>query len=350
MPIYTINPLRDPRWDRLLSRHPEASAFHSRPWLEALRETYGYEPITYTTTAPGPELTDAIVFCKVRSWLTGRRLVSLPFSDHCQPLVDNPAAFSTLIAHLKESLPRERWEYYELRPFSLAGLAGNNGDWGLSRSSSYYIHVLDLRPDLDTLFHKFHKSCVQRKIARAEREHLVYEEGRSDELLQKFYSLLIMTRRRHGLPPQPLLWFQNLIRSFGENVTLRMASKDQQPLASIFTIRHKNSLVYKYGCSDAAFHNLGGVAMLHWQAIQAAKQQGLAQYDLGRSELDNHGLISFKSNWAAETYSVDYFRYSGQNDARHGSLRRDKAVEAVFSRMPDALLTAAGKLLYRHIG
>jgi lipid II:glycine glycyltransferase (peptidoglycan interpeptide bridge formation enzyme) len=350
MPIYTINPLSDARWDSFVSRHPEASAFHSRAWLEALRQTYGYESVAYTTTAPGKELTDAMVFCKVRSWLTGKRLVSLPFSDHCQPLVDNPAAFSTLITHLKESVPRERWEYCELRPFSSAGLAANNTELGLRKSSSYYIHVLDLRPDLDTLFHKFHKSCVQRKIARAERERLVYEEGHSDEQLRKFYCLLLMTRRRHGLPPQPLLWFENLIRSFGDHATVHLASKDGQPLASIFTIWHKNSLVYKYGCSDARFHNLGGVAMLHWHAIQAAKERGLGQYDLGRSELDNHGLISFKSNWAAQTYSVDYFRYSAQNGVRHGSLRREKAVEAVFSRMPDSLLMAAGKLLYRHIG
>jgi len=350
MPTYTVDPLSDARWERFTFRHSQASVFHSKPWLETLQRTYGYEPVVYTTTPPGEELANGIVFCRICSWLTGRRLVSLPFSDHCQPLVDDPTVFRSLVDHLKEALPREGWEYCELRPFSHADL-GAYGDLGLPKSKTYRVHILDLGPDLDRLFHSFHKSCVQRKIARAEREHLRYEEGRSEDLLRKFYHLLLMTRRRHGLPPQPLLWFQNLARSFGDKVAIRVASKDGRPIACIFTIAYKNALVYKYGCSDAAHHNLGGVLMLHWRAIQNAKQTGALEYDLGRSELDNQGLISFKDNWGARSVSVDYFRYSGRDGpGKSRYLSKERAMEALFARMPDTLLMAAGKLLYRHIG
>ena len=38
--------------------------------------------IAFTTSRPNQELKNALVFAAVRSWLTGRRLVSLPFSDH----------------------------------------------------------------------------------------------------------------------------------------------------------------------------------------------------------------------------------------------------------------------------
>ncbi|MGA7927712.1 MAG: hypothetical protein WCA20_17195 [Candidatus Sulfotelmatobacter sp.] len=41
------------------------------------------------------------------------------------------------------------------------------------------IHTLHLRPNLDTIFHNFHKSCVQTKIHRAGRENLEYEAGRA---------------------------------------------------------------------------------------------------------------------------------------------------------------------------
>ena len=88
MQIYMLNPLTDQRWSALVEQHLDASVFHTRGWLEALRRTYGYEPVVYTTCPPGNELTNGIVFCKIRSWVTGNRLVSLPFSDHCQPLVD----------------------------------------------------------------------------------------------------------------------------------------------------------------------------------------------------------------------------------------------------------------------
>src|ERR1700693_4673560 len=81
--LWVLDPLRDPRWLELIKKHPAASVFHSREWLSALRLAYGYEPVVYTNCEPSAELTSGIVFCKVRSWLTGRRLVSLPFSDHC---------------------------------------------------------------------------------------------------------------------------------------------------------------------------------------------------------------------------------------------------------------------------
>jgi len=83
-----IDPLEDRRWDEFVQRHPRASLFHSRAWLEALSRTYRYKPIAFTTSPAGQRLENGILFCQVESWLTGRRLVSLPFSDHCEPLVD----------------------------------------------------------------------------------------------------------------------------------------------------------------------------------------------------------------------------------------------------------------------
>ena len=93
---HEIDPLTDPRWDRFLQQHPRASVFHSTPWLEALRRTYGYRPVAYTTSAPHEDLENGLVFCRVESWLTGRRLVSLPFSDSCELLVDDHSEFRVL--------------------------------------------------------------------------------------------------------------------------------------------------------------------------------------------------------------------------------------------------------------
>lgn len=346
--VYNFSPLQDSRWPEFVERHPHASIFHLPGWLKALHKTYGYEPVVCTTSAPGTELRNGLVFCRVRSWLTGNRIVSLPFSDHCEPLVDTAENLAALIFDAGESLRREGWKYFELRPLNPESLIADRGTT-LEKNESYRIHTLDLRPDLDTLFRSFHKSCVQRKIHRAEREQLTYEEGRSEDLLKKFYQLLLLTRRRHGLPPQPFQWFCNLAGCLGDNVIVRVASKDDQPVASIFTILHKKSLVYKYGCSDAKFHNLGGMLMLHWKAIQQAKQVGALEYDMGRSELGNEGLISFKENWGAKSLPLDYFRISRDAAIHSGPSRRKRLFEAVFSRMPNPLLTAVGEFLYRHM-
>src|SRR5262249_10182222 len=109
VPAYNLDPLRDPRWPEFLETHPRASVFHTPGWLTALRRTYGYEPVAYTTTPPGTNLTNGIVFCKVNSRLTGRRLVSLPFSDHCEPLVESSEDLQPLLQSLEHDCEDERW-------------------------------------------------------------------------------------------------------------------------------------------------------------------------------------------------------------------------------------------------
>lgn len=346
MAIYSLNPLDDPRWQSFVDGHPRASAFHTREWLEALHRTYGYEPVVYTTTLPGMALANGIAFCRISSWVSGTRLVSLPFSDHCDPLAE-PREVAELVHGITASSARKPWKYIELRPapgYQAAPLAD------FVNSESFALQTLDLRPDLYTLFQNFHKSCVQRKIRKAERENLRYEEGRSESLLRKFYHLLLLTRRRHGLPPQPLAWFRNVLGCLGNRVSIRVASKNDQPIASIITIQYKQTLIYKYGCSDSAFNNLGGNSLLFWRSIQDAKRDALVTFDLGRSELDNLGLTTFKENLGAASKPLNYYRLPSSSVAHLRSPLRSRLAKGVFSLMPDPLFAATGRLLYRHIG
>ena len=197
--VYRISPLEDLRWPSFLQWHPGASVFQTTQWLEALRRTYGYEPIAYTRSRPSEDLQSGIVFCGVKSRLTGKRLVSLPFSDHCDPLTSDPEDLDEFASTLKEKLQKETWRYVELRPVEPVTLA----TLPCARSIIYTLHRVDLEPDLDTIFSRFHRSSTQRKIHRAAREGLSYQEGATEALLASFYRLLVLTRRRHGLPPQP---------------------------------------------------------------------------------------------------------------------------------------------------
>jgi Acetyltransferase (GNAT) domain len=348
MTVYRLDPVQDVRWEPFLEWHPDASVFHSRPWLQTLQQSYGYQPVAYTTSSPDQPLQNALVFCRVRSWLTGSRLVSLPFSDHAQPLVNNAVALAEILGHLQTLRARESWRYIEIRPRTLQGGPTNLG-LDATASESFVWQRVDLHPEPDRIFAGFHKSCVQRKIRRAERDGVTCVEGRSSELLNDFYQLSILTRRRHGLPPQPLSWFRNLLHCLGNLALIRVAFYRCEPIAAILTLCFKNSLTYKYGCSDERFHNLGAMPLLFWKAIEAGKQGGVTEFDLGRSEIDNPGLIHFKENFGAESSLLQYYRLPAramQPRASWGArIARD-----VFARMPGSLLTATSRLLYRHLG
>jgi hypothetical protein len=349
--VHQFEPLKDSRWSEFLQRHPGSSVFHSGEWLEALRRTYRYEPIALSTSRPGADLRNAAVFCLVDSWLTGRRLVSLPFSDHCDLLLDTLEDLRALGSGLKEHLRQNDLQYIEARPLR----APNPVLIQFDSTYGYFFHQIDLRPDLDTLFRNFHRSSTQRKISRAEREGLTYLEGRSEILLENFYHLYLLTRRRHIVLPQPKRWFQNLIDCFGEALKIRVALKDGLPIASILTIRYKDTLVYKYGCSDVQFQRLGGMHLLFWKSIQDAKRDKLRVFDLGRSECGNTGLVTFKNRWGAERTELTYLRLlnSGQTKRAFmagGADWKERVAKKVLPYLPDRVIGAATNLMCRHLG
>ena len=346
MDLYTSNPLTDPRWDCFVDRHPHSSALHQRGWLGALAQTYGYKPWVLTSTAPGQPLHDGVVFCRVSSWFTGTRLVSLPFADHCDPLLGESQDAAGLLQYLKDQFDKEGYKYVELRPLlDLKPLKH-----GLSESASYIFHTLDLRPELKAIFGNLHKDSVQRRIRRAEKEGISLARGNDDVLLDEFYRLLLITRRRHGLFPQPRKWFENLIRYMGDKVCIWVARKGTNPVAAILTLRHKSSLIYKYGCSDGTFHRLGAIPFLFWRLIEESKARGLETIDFGRSDLHNRGLIQFKDRLGTSKRVLTYCRYSRASTLAVESTWTWKAMQGVLPVLPNSVVSMAGGVLYRHMG
>ena len=158
-----------------------------------------------------------------------------------------------------------------------------------------------------------------------------------------------MTRRRHHLPPQPLVWFQEIIRALGESIKVRVAFKNGEAIASIITLRHKGAMVYKYGCSDPRHHNLGGLQMLLWRAIEEAIDSGLSEFDFGRSDVENEGLAIFKDRWGAQRATLTYWTSPSLPRSSRKIWERRVARRAL-ALAPYRLLALSGRFLYTHVG
>ena len=348
MPVQIVpDPVGDSRWSALLDRHPAASVFHTPGWLSTLQQTYGYEPFVVTTSS-GPSLENGVVACRVKGW-TSRRLVSLPFSDHCSLLADQPSDLSEMLVFMMEDARKSGATSVELRPTQGLGPSLDaSAACGMQPGATYCLHRLDLRAEPTEMFSRFHHSA-QRAVRRADREGLTYEAGTSERLLASFYRLLRMTRRRHRLPPQPLVWFRNLLVNLGDRVAIHLASKNAEPVAGILTLSFKNTVYYKYGGSNATHHRLGGMPFLFWRVMRDARSRGFEELDLGRSDIGQPGLIAFKDHLGATQSTLTYYRYPGRRDAgRSGWMSR--VAREPFAFLPDAALDLAGKLIYKRLG
>ena len=273
-------------------------------------------------------------------------MVSLPFADHCDPLLGKDSDLSEFMSGMLRECEGLGCNYLELRP-----LWEVPAQCDLQVSRSYCFHELDLEPSLEKIYRGLHKNCVQRRIRRAEKEGLSYEIGRSEQLLEEFYRLLLLTRRRHRLPPQPQSWFHNLLKSMGGNAQIRLARKQNRPTAAILTLQYRESVIYKYGCSDERLHHLGGMPFLFWRLIEESKGSGIKKIDFGRSDLDNIGLIAFKDKFGTTKKILRYYRSSMPLRTETGNAEwANHAIQHLFSILPDRILSGAGRLLYRHLG
>ncbi len=337
-----VNPLRRADWDQQVAACPESTFFHSTAWARVLTETYGFKPV-YLVAAPAAGRPGVLPLMEVDSWLTGRRGVGLPFTDECEPLAGDNGVFQDLFQSALK-LGRERgWKYVECR-------GGGRFFPEAPPSLVHYTHCLTLAADEKSIFARL-DGAVRRAIRKAEKAGLQVTVSRDLAAVKAFYGLLVKTRRRHGLPPQPFSLFLNIFRHIlRQNMGVVVVARNgYAPVSAAVFLQWGDRAIYKYGASDEQFQHLRGNNLVMWEAIKWCGGQGLRSLHLGRTSLGNSGLRKFKLGWGAEEGKIAYFKFD---------LRRQEFVvehdetegwhNRVFRTSPALLSRLAGRLLYRH--
>jgi CelD/BcsL family acetyltransferase involved in cellulose biosynthesis len=341
--IKLTNPVADPDWDRLVASHPDATFFHSAAWAEVLLQTYSHEPL-YLRCFQGDRLVALFPIMEVRSLLTGRRGVCLPFTDCCNPLLFDEGASLYTSQSLFEVARDRKWKHLEVR-------GRTKFDIGSEPAEAFYNHTVDLRSTPSELLARF-KSSARRALRKANRSGLQVEVTVSPEAITEYYRLHAQTRKRHGLPPQPLSFFQNIqeaviSRGLGFVVLARF---DGQAIAGAVFFRFGNRGLYKFAASDLRFQNLRPNNLVIWQGARYLAEHGVQELDLGRTALNHHGLRRFKLSCGSKEKTIHYFKFETALGYRVGDHERPTAFErAIFGRLPVAVNCLAGSLIYPHL-
>lgn len=344
MNLEPLNPLGFQFWDEAIAALPGASFFHTAAWAAALNKSYGYEPV-YFTLREGDAIRAILPCMEVRSTLTGARGVCLPFTDYCEPLATDAAHFRELFAAAAAFGRKRHWRYIEIR-------GGEAFLQDKEPSEQHHGHILDLAPGPEKVFAGLRDS-TRRNIKKAQKEKIELAITASPEALAEFRRLNSMTRRDHGLPPQPRIFFDNLYdRVFSKGGGfVALASFNNEAVAANVYLHRGEEMIYKYGASNRAFQNLRANNLVMWEAIRWGCANGCRTLCFGRTEPGNDGLLQFKSGWGARERTIRYYRY----DLRKGAFLRSAPEvhplhKKIFSRLPIPVLEALGSLLYHHMG
>lgn len=280
---------------------------------------------------------------EVRSWLTGTRGISLPFTDRCEMLVERSSRFPELMNKAIEVAQERRWKYLELRDLPIGS--------GMEPSSVYYEHELELGCSENELLAGCDGS-VRRAIRKAQASGLAVETRSDLGGTRQYYQLHCLTRKRQGMPPQPWKFFQSmtedLIRPGKGFVTLVRAGG--KAVAGAMFLVFGQKATYKFGASDLEFQSLRPNQLTMWSGIRELRERGAQLLSFGRTSMENEGLRRFKRDWGGKERTVLYLRW----DVRQG-----KAVPApdrssglhtlLFGRLPLWVNKRIGNALYRHL-
>lgn len=272
--VNVVDPTSDPDWDGLVASHPGSSFFHSAAWAKVLCKTYGHKPISLLLSK-NAEPVALVPLMEVSSPFTGRRGVSLPFTDFCDPLFFGACDWSIISRLLCELARNRNWKHFEIR-------GGDSSAPWATPSVMFYGHTLDLRSGPEALFAGFAGS-VRRAIRKAQLCDLDVKISQSQEAIVDFYRIHARTRRRQGLPPQPISFFLNiydLIIKPGSGFVV-LASSGERPAAGAVFFHNDHKAVYKFGASDERLQHLRPNNLVLSEAINLLARQGFEKLHLG---------------------------------------------------------------------
>lgn len=339
------------RTNILLEQQIRETFAYQPAWLDLISRLYGYAVTPLTTINTNGELAGYLPLCSLHSPFTGRRLVALPFSDHCPLLAEDETSAQALIGKAIQLAQEQKVRYLELRT-GVHPLLEQHPH--LAESNLYVRWLLPLARGSDAIWSGLRKP-VQRQIKKS--QHLGVQvhiaEARAD--MDRYYRLHLQTRsKKHGMPAQPQRFFFGLWDAFAgsDGMKLLLAHYEGKVIAGMILLGCGSTIRYAYGASDDGYLQLAPNNLLMWKAITWACEHGYQTFDLGRTACDNEGLMEFKRRWGATKEPLTYYYYpqmAGLASTSEQSLKF-RALTTCWRQLPLQVTGPLGGRLYKHLG
>ena len=344
MKTICIDPRNDPMWQRLVTQY-RSDVFHSPGWLRVLRQTYGFEVRALLVVDEAGDPRAGMAYSKIEDMMDPR-IVSLPFSDFCDPLVEDRADWRRLLDHLLAQQCRLSFRcLHNNLPLEDERLdLVDRGRW----------HCVDLQQELDTIWRGLHSSA-RRAIRKAEQAGVTVRLAAGKEELRAFFELHLGVRKyKYGLLAQPYGFFENIWDEFiaPQQGALMVAVYEDQIIGGVLFLEWRETLYYKFNASSPRYIANRPNDLVIWAGIQYGQSKGYKYLDFGISDWDQEGLVRYKRKFASQEKTISFLRYMppgtptpSEQAMRH--LLPQLTGLFVDQSVPDPVTEKAGEALYR---
>ena len=339
------------KYSEYVAQSPEATNYHTLEWRDISCKVFNHK--AQFLIAEGDDRIQGVFPLFLIKGILGRRLVSVPLRDKGGPLYDRPAVLAQLLEAAKKLMIEQNCKYLQIKAWHGLDFQNNKPDWIVQHSHFINSSVaLDNNPEV--VWNKFNKRSVQRPIKKSQREGVTCYWGKSLEDMKRFYNLLILTRKKLGVPPYGFDLFHEIWKTMVQNGSAGVLLAEYQGIviSGLVVFFFHTTAMPAYAASDKKYLDLRPNNLLFWEAIKDACTRGFKCFDFGADSPDNPSLLSFKAGFGAVTEVIPhYYIFNGATEffGMDFDSRKYRLARTLFATLPLSISQRIGPIIIRQL-
>lgn len=292
--IEEIAPGGEAEWDRFVLASEHGTFFHLSGWKRVVEEVLGHR-CHYFLAREGTSIRGVFPISRIRNFLFGDCLVSLPLTVYGGVCADDGASFRALVDAGTEMGRRLGVRYMEMR--------NRNEPYpsDLPSRDLYVTFTLNLSPGPDALMKQLPRD-TRYAIRKSLKAGLEWTEGVS---VDEFYDIFAENVHNLGTPVFSKRLFVVLKEQFPESCRIFGVRKAGRLIASVLCFYFRDQVLPYYAGANSEFFADAPNNFMYWKLICQSHEEGVRVFDFGRSKKGT-GSFQFKSSWSMDVTPLPY--------------------------------------------
>jgi FemAB-related protein (PEP-CTERM system-associated) len=289
------------RWNRFVEGCPDGTFFHRAEWRKVIEQAFGHSTWYWLAEDDERRIRGVLPLARVRSWLFGDALVSIPFGVYGGVVADTEEARGLL-----EDRACDLARTLQVGALEMRNRVPRHPEW--PGKNLYVTFRKAIAPD-----HDANMKAIPRKQRAMVRKGI--EAGLSSvatDDADRLFTCYSASVRNLGTPVFLRRYFRLLQETFGPDCDSLIVTHGGKDVAGVMSFYFRDEVLPYYGGSVPVAREVKGNDFMYWELMRRSAERGCRLFDFGRSK-EGTGSYHFKKNWGFEPEPLFYEYYLVKN-------------------------------------